>query len=52
MNGRPKIRNAAVVEAMIDEWHKDPLLDLELHEFLGWSWQEYATWAETGETPE
>ena len=34
------------IDDYIDEWHdSDSTNDLELHEFLGMSWEEYSLWA-------
>ena len=34
------------IDNYIDEWHdSDSTNDLELHEFLGMSWEEYSLWA-------
>jgi hypothetical protein len=34
------------IDDYIDEWHdSDSNNDLELHEFLGMSWEEYSLWA-------
>jgi len=35
----------------IESWHKGAGADQNLHEFLGWTWDEYARWVETGEQP-
>lgn len=34
----------------IDEWHEGNS-ELELHEFLGWTWEDYGRWAMTGLMP-
>jgi len=34
------------IDDYIDEWHdSDSTNDLELHEFLGMTWEEYSLWA-------
>ena len=34
------------IDDYIDEWHDSDLdINLELHEFLGMSWEEYSLWA-------
>ncbi|MFN4833502.1 MAG: hypothetical protein ACK5VA_05280 [Pseudanabaena sp.] len=34
------------IDNYIDEWHdSDSDINLELHEFLGMSWEEYSLWA-------
>ena len=34
------------IDDYIDEWHdSDSNISLELHEFLGMSWEEYSLWA-------
>jgi hypothetical protein len=35
---------------LIEKWHNDPN-SFSLHEFLGWTVQEYTHWLETGELP-
>lgn len=36
----------------IHEWHSSgPEETRDLHEYLGWSWDEYATWIESGIQP-
>ena len=32
----------------IEQWHQDENTDLELHEYLGLSWEEYCTLVEEG----
>lgn len=38
-------RNDDEIDDAIDAWHKDAK-DLELHEYLGWSWPRYKAWVE------
>jgi hypothetical protein len=35
------------ISAAIEAWHDDPDTTLPLHEYLGMTWEQYATWAET-----
>lgn len=39
------------IERLIDQWHENAI-DVELHEYLGWTWKEYQQWVETGNIPE
>lgn len=40
------------INDLIDLWHLDLVgRDQELHEFLGWTWEQYTSWVETGEIP-
>ncbi len=39
----------AIAES-IDAWHASDSA-LELHEWLGWAWEEYAHWVKTSEAP-
>ena len=34
----------------VDAWHQDPH-DMSIHEFLGWTWEQYAYWVETNKQP-
>lgn len=36
---------------LIDAWHDRPDTGQELHEYLGWTWEQYATWVETDTMP-
>lgn len=37
----------------IDAWHFDGAGEgLALHEYLGWTWNQYRDWAITGELPD
>ena len=38
------------VHDAIDRWHDDGGSQ-EIYEFLGWTWEQYAQWVETGELP-
>lgn len=43
------------IESLVKEWHQctdSRWSEASLHEFLGWSWDEYKHWAETGEQPD
>lgn len=41
------------INAKIGLWHEAPsdshIADMPLHEYLGWSWEQYKRWVETGE---
>lgn len=39
------------VSAAMDEWCSDDSLNCALHEYLGWTWVEYAHYVGTGELP-
>lgn len=42
------------LEVLVKEWHMctdSRWSNADLHEFLGWTWHEYAYWAESGEQP-
>lgn len=36
---------------LIDAWHDGPDTDQALHEYLGWTWEQYVTWVETDVMP-
>ncbi len=36
---------------LVEEWHSDSSLGCGLHEYLGWTWEEYAKYVENGELP-
>lgn len=38
------------LEKLIEDWHTS-YNELLLHEFLGWTWEEYKTWVETEQIP-
>ena len=38
------------IDDMVDEWH-DGASELLLHEYLGWTFQEYKTWVESSVPP-
>jgi len=38
------------LEARIDAWHNGDGEGQELHEYLGWTWEQYKNWVKTGET--
>lgn len=49
-----EIKNAAMHEFIndkIDEWHKGNS-NKQLHEYLGWSWEEYKLFVEKSVIPE
>lgn len=33
------------IDSFVDRWHEDDETTLELHEYLGMSWEEYSVWA-------
>ncbi len=33
------------IDDFVDNWHEDEKTTLELHEYLGMSWDEYSIWA-------
>lgn len=33
------------IDEFIDKWHEDEETTLELHDYLGMSWEEYSVWA-------
>lgn len=39
--------NDPEVEHKIAEWHDGAAPGLLLHEYLGWTWEQYRRWAET-----
>ena len=44
-------RTKEVIDDLIDEWHEGDS-ELPLHEFLGWTEEEYKAWVEFGQLPE
>jgi hypothetical protein len=40
------------IDAKIHAWHDAPsdsyIAQMQLHEFLGWTWEQFKEWAETG----
>ena len=43
--------NNAQIYDKIDEWHDGAGLNMELHEYLGWTEDEYWDWVRTSELP-
>jgi hypothetical protein len=43
---------AEEIHDYLDIWHDGSDNDLELHEYLGMTWEQYAVWAESGVLPE
>lgn len=45
---RPRIpfSDNEAIDTAIDEWHEWDNSGMELHEYLGWTWEEYAAWVE------
>jgi|SRR5690606_17839685 len=33
------------IDGFVDMWHEDQDTELELHEYLGMTWEEYSVWA-------
>ena len=33
------------IDDFVDNWHEDKVTTLQLHEYLGMSWEEYSVWA-------
>jgi len=33
------------IDSFVDNWHEDDETTLELHDYLGMSWEEYSVWA-------
>jgi hypothetical protein len=40
-----------MINDRIDQWHTSPDVPGALHEYLGWTWREYAAWVERGTAP-
>jgi len=40
------------VEARTEQWHQGDGAGMELHEYLGWSQDQYAKFVETGKLPD
>jgi hypothetical protein len=38
------------IDDLIEEWHKSPS-NIALHDYLGWTIEEYFHWAKTNEMP-
>lgn len=39
------------VDDAIDAWHDGAGPGQSLHEYLGWTWEQYAHWVQTNEIP-
>lgn len=39
------------IDDLIDAWHDGAGEGQELHEYLGWTCEQYARWVETSERP-
>lgn len=51
---RPSLAtSAAGVDAIVERWHGGASRGdgMHLHEYLGWTWEEYRGWVERGELP-
>ena len=44
-------RTEQELDDLIMYWHDVDDTERPLHEFLGWTWDEYKHWAETNEMP-
>lgn len=42
---------AADIDDWIDRWHDGPIVELDLHDFLGLTWTEFKHWGKTGKLP-
>lgn len=50
---RPETPREKEINDKIDLWHFNlEGQGQELHEFLGWTWEEYVEWVETGVIPD
>jgi hypothetical protein len=51
---RPRL-SAEQIDARVAEWHQAPIgspaAQVDLHEYLGMTWDQYQRWAATGEIP-
>lgn len=47
----PRLLTDEEVDQAVEEWHERGFLTCKLHEYLGWTWAEYAHWVETCELP-
>ena len=43
---------SADLDAAVEAWHSGAGDGLELHEYLGWSWVQYARWVDDGIAPD
>ena len=48
---RSETRTDEEIDDAIERWHGGQGMGQELHEYLGWTWEEYGRWVETGEKP-
>jgi len=50
-----KAKTEDEINNIIDAWHESSNInfaEIEIYQALGWTWEEYATWVETGKIPE
>jgi len=40
------------VDMRIDEWHGNGETNMSLHEYLGWTWEQYSLYVSSGKIPE
>jgi hypothetical protein len=40
------------IDNAVDAWHEGGGHGVQLHEYLGWTWEQYGHWAETGTPPD
>jgi hypothetical protein len=52
---RQGLVSAVEIDAWVAEWHQAPIgspaAQVDLHEYLGMTWDQYQRWAATGEIP-
>ena len=48
-NGGRQPLTSDELDARIDSWHNGDGEGQSIHEYLGWTWEQYKHWAETGE---
>ena len=51
-SGQEEALTSDHLDDRIDAWHNGDGESKSLHEYLGWSWEQYKHWAETGELNE
>lgn len=39
------------IDEAVDAWHTNYFINCQLHEFLGWTWEEYKAFVERCELP-
>lgn len=48
INTAKEVTTALNVNGLVDAWHEDEDTTLELHEYLGMTWEEYVQWVRNG----